>query len=167
MDGVGHRGGMEGMGHRGGVGQRGSMDGMSQRGVGNSVVGQRGSVDSMGQTVMSNGVSHSVSKGNHSSMSHRNGPVGSERRLDLGETLGVVRLGDGGVGCSEGLGLHEGPLLSVGRRDGLVGRLPTDSVHQRVGDTMVGKAMVGKAMTHKEVRIGRGYSHHCEAQEHL
>jgi len=113
MDGVGHRGGMEGMGHRGGVegvGQRGSMDGMSQRGVGksvgNSVVGQRGSVDSMGQTVMSNGVSHSVSKGNHSSMSHRNGPVGSDGRLDLGEALGVVRLGDGGVGCSEGLGLH-------------------------------------------------------------
>jgi len=151
MDGVGHRGGMEGMGHRGGVegvGQRGSMDSMSQRGVGksvgNSVVGQRGSVDSMGQTVMSNGVSHSVSKGNHSSMSHRNGPVGSERRLDLGETLGVVRLGDGGVGCSEGLGLHEGPLLSVGRGDGLVGRLATDSV----GHTVVGKAM----SSHEELR---------------
>jgi len=139
MDGVGQRGSMDGVGQRGsmnGVGQRGSMNGVGQRGVGysvgNSVVGKRGSVDGMG-----NRVSHSVGNGNHSSMSHRHGPVGSDGGLDLGETLGVVGLGDGGVGGSEGLGLHEGPLLSVGRGDGLVGRLSTDSV----GHTVVGKTM--------------------------
>jgi len=139
MDGVGQRGSMDGVGQRGsmnGVGQRGSMNGVGQRGVGysvgNSVVGKRGSVDGMG-----NRVSHSVGNGNHSSMSHRHGPVGSDGGLDLGETLGVVSLGDGGVGGSEGLGLHEGPLLSVGRGDGLVGRLSTDSV----GHTVVGKTM--------------------------
>merc|ERR1712024_225775 len=46
--------------------------------------------------------------------------VGSNGGLDLSQTLGVVSLGDGGVGGSEGLALAESSDLTVSRGDRLV-----------------------------------------------
>jgi len=101
---VDHRGSVD---NRGVMDNRGSMDGMGE-GVGNhggsmdSVVGNRvgKSMASVGNywsgvgNSMGNWVSHVGSHGNNSSMSDRDGPVGSDGRLDLREALGVVSLSD-------------------------------------------------------------------------
>ena len=65
--------------------------------------------------------------GHNSGVSNRDRLVGSDGRLDLRESLGVVGLGHAGVGGSEGLGLDKGPLLSVGGGDGLVAGLASDN----------------------------------------
>ena len=54
------------------------------------------------------------------------------------------------MGGSERLVLDEGPLLSVGGGDGLVGGLAADSV--------VGEAVVGQAVTHQDLGGSRGSS---------
>ena len=105
---VDHRGSMD---NRGGVDNRGSVDSVgNDRGgvdsvVGNRVGNNRSSVDSvvgnrvgnywsgMGNS-MGNWVSHMGSHGNNSSVSNGDWPVGSDGRLDLRESLGVVSLSD-------------------------------------------------------------------------
>ena len=105
---VDHRGSMD---NRGGVDNRGSVDSVgNDRGgvdsvVGNRVGNHRGGMDSMvGNGVgnywsgmgnsMGNWVSHMGSHGNNSSVSNGDWPVGSDGRLDLRESLGVVSLSD-------------------------------------------------------------------------
>merc|ERR1719234_2098972 len=85
---------------------------------------------------------------NHGSVANRNYMVGAHRGLHFDETLGVVCLADGGVGCTKGLGLHQASLLTVGSGHCLVGGLPTNNM---VGKSMVSKAMVGKSMVGKSL----------------
>jgi len=93
------RSGVNGVSHRGGV--HGVSDGVSEdRGVGNSVADRGDGV-----------------KGDNSGLADRDGPVGAQGGLDLGESLGVVYLGHGGVGGAEGLGLDEASLLTVSGGD--------------------------------------------------
>merc|ERR1712088_280392 len=119
------------------VGVRGNL---SQ--IANSVDSDRGGV---GNSVVGNWVSHVGSHGNNSGMSNGHGPVGSDRRLDLREALGVVSLSDRGMGGAEGLGLDKGPLLAVGSGDRLVGGLATncDGVGNSVGNTVANQDLGG------------------------
>jgi len=91
---VDNRGSVDSMSEGGSVGNhRGGMDSV----VGNRVGESRGSVGNYWSGVgnsMGNWVSHVGSHGNNSSMSDRDGPVGSDGRLDLREALGVVSLSD-------------------------------------------------------------------------
>ena len=106
----------------------------------NSMVGKgRGRMDSVG------------GHRNNGSMANRNHMVGTNRGLDLDETLGVVRLAHGGVGRTKGLGLNQASLLTVGSCHCLVGGLSTNSMVSKsmVGKPMVGKAMVGNSMVGK------------------
>ena len=113
-------------------------------------------MDSMGNWVdaMDNGM---VGKGrdsmnsvgghrNNGSMANRNHTVGTNRGLDLDETLGVVRLAHGGVGRTKGFRLNQASLLTVGSCHCLVGGLSTNSM---VGKSMVSKSMVSKSMVGK------------------
>ena len=96
---------------------------------------------------------------NDGSMADRNNMVGTYRGLDLDETLGVVRLANGGVGGTKGLRLNQASLLTVGSCHHLVRGLPTNSMVSKsmMGKTMVDKSMVGKAMmTHKKGRLSCG-----------
>ena len=88
---------------------------------------------------------------NNGSMANRNHMVGTNRGLDLDETLGVVCLADRGVGGTKSLRLNQASLLTVGSGHCLVGGLPTNCM---VGKSMVSEAMVCKAMmTHKKGRL--------------
>jgi len=91
------------------------------------------------------GVGHNRNNG---SVANRNYMVGAYRGLDFNETLGVVCLADGGVGCTKCLRLNQASLLTVGSCHCLVGGLPTNSM---VGESMVGKAMVSKSMVGKSM----------------
>ena len=93
---------------------------------------------------------------NNGSMANRNYMVGAHRGLHFDETLGVVCLADGGVGCTKGLRLNQASLLTVGSCHCLVGGLPTNSM---VGESMVGKAMVSKSMVGKAV-VGKAVMTH-------
>ena len=106
---------------------------------------QCGSMNSMGYRV------NNRCQRDHRSMTHSDGLVGSDGRLDLGESLGVVGLGHAGVGGSEGLGLDEGPLLAVGGGDGLVAGLASDN----------SVAVVAEAVAHKHLRGSGGSSEDC------
>ena len=127
------------------------MDGMHSGGmVGKSMVGKGWSrVDGVG------------CQRNNCSVANGNYMVGAHRGLDFDETLGVVCLADGGVGCTKGFRLHQASLLTVGSCHCLVGGLPTNSMVGKsvvskamVGKSMVGKSMVGKSvMTHKKGRL--------------
>ena len=81
--------------------QRSCMDGV----VGGSVV----------DSVMGNW-SNSVVR-DDGGLANWDGSVGSNGGLDLSQTLGVVSLGDGGVGGSEGLALTESSDLTVSSGD--------------------------------------------------
>jgi len=85
----------------------GGVDSMVDWGM-DSVVD--GGVDSM--VDWSDGV-----MGDNSGMADWDGSVGSNGGLDLSQTLGVVSLGDGGVGGSEGLALAESSDLTVSSGD--------------------------------------------------
>ena len=103
------RSGVNGVSHRGGV--HGVSDGVSEDGgVGNSVADRGDGV-----------------KGDNSGLADRDGPVGAQGGLDLGESLGVVHLGHGGVGGAEGLGLDEASLLTVSGGDGLMRSLASSN----------------------------------------
>merc|ERR1712012_190390 len=97
----------------------GSMDGM----VGNNW-------GSMGNNWGLDGV-------DNSGLSLWEGSVGSNGWLDLSKSLGVVSLGDGGVGSSESLALAQGSDLTVGGGDRLVRGLSSDNSVVKGG--MVGK----------------------------
>ena len=102
------------------------------------------------------GVGHNRNNG---SVANRNYMVGAYRGLDFDETLGVVCLADGGVGCTKGLRLNQASLLTVGSCHCLVGGLSTNSMVGKsvVSKSMVGKSMVGKAMmADKKGRLSRG-----------
>ena len=106
-------------------------------------------VDAMDNGMVGKGRSRMNSVGGHrnnGSMANRNHMVGTNRGLDLDETLGVVRLAHGGVGCTKGLGLNQASLLTVGSCHCLVGGLSTNSM---VGKSMVSKSMVSKSMVAK------------------
>ena len=101
----GHSSGDGGVGHGGGV-----------HGVGNnrSVVGNNwGGVHGVGHG--GDGV-----EGHHGGLADRDGSVGADCGLDLGQALAVVHLRHAGVGRAESLGLDQGPLLAVRRGHGLV-----------------------------------------------
>jgi hypothetical protein len=100
-------GGVDGVSHnRGGVmDKRSGVDGVSHgvsdnRGVGNSVSNRGDGV-----------------KRDYSRLANRDWPVGAQSGLNLSEALGVIDLGDGGVGGAEGLGLDEASLLTVSGGD--------------------------------------------------
>ena len=103
------RSGVNGVSHRGGV--DGVSDGVSEDGgVGNSVTDRGDGVE-----------------GDNGGLADRDRPVGAQGGLDLGESLGVVHLGHGGVGGAEGLGLDEASLLTVSGGDGLVRSLASSN----------------------------------------
>ena len=110
VHGVSHnRGGVNGVSHRGGV--HGVSEGVSEDGgVGNSVTDRGDGVE-----------------GDNGGLADRDRPVGAQGGLDLGESLGVVHLGHGGVGGAEGLGLDEASLLTVSGGDGLVRSLASSN----------------------------------------
>ena len=59
-------------------------------------------------------------EGHHGGLADRDGSVGADCGLDLGQALAVVHLRHAGVGGAESLGLDQGPLLAVRRGHGLV-----------------------------------------------
>jgi len=108
----------------------GSMDGM----VGNNwgSMGNNWGMDGVSNSVWGNGV-----EWDNSGLSLWEGSVGSNGWLDLSKSLGVVSLGDGGVGSSESLALAQGSDLTVGGGDRLVRGLSSDNSVVKGG--MVGK----------------------------
>merc|ERR550525_1135127 len=91
------------------------------------------------------------------------GSVGSNGGLDLSQTLGVVGLGHGGVGGSEGLGLTEGSDLTVGGGDRLVGVLAGSHVVTHV----VCEVVAGVGHQDGAGGGGTGHSQEGEADESL
>ena len=106
------------------------MDGM----VGNNwgSMGNNWGMDGVSNSVWGNGV-----EWDNSGLSLWEGSVGSNGWLDLSKSLGVVSLGDGGVGSSESLALAQGSDLTVGGGDRLVRGLSSDNSVVKGG--MVGK----------------------------
>ena len=80
---------------------------------GDSVSNNRGGVDGVGHG--GDGV-----EGHHGGLADRDGSVGADCGLHLGQALAVVHLRHAGVGGAERLGLDQGPLLAVRRGHGLV-----------------------------------------------
>jgi len=95
--------------HGGGVVRSGVVDSVVDWGV-DSVVD--GGMDTVVDSMRGDGV-----MGDNGGLAYWDGSVGSNGGLDLSQTLGVVSLGHGGVGGSEGLALAESSDLTVSSGD--------------------------------------------------
>merc|ERR1712197_52588 len=138
--------------HWGSMDNWGSMDTMGNNW---GSMGNDWGMDGVSNSVWGNGV-----EWDNSGLSLWEGSVGSNGWLDLSKSLGVVSLGDGGVGSSESLALAQGSDLTVGGGDRLVRGLSSNN-------SVVKGGMVGKKNWASWGSSGNGEEGHTNESLHV